>query len=421
MSGPAAVSEPPLQVGAGQEAIERIAAGEPAWRREQRERAWRAFEAQPEPDPRSDEDWRRTSLRGLALAERPIGFEGALTIEPPAALPDGVVLATLSDLEGEAARLWREHAFSTLAPERSKFVAAAEAFANAGAVLFVPDGVELEGPIVLRHEITGPRSGFGAFRHLVIVLGKAARAEVVLVDRCDDGIDSGVLFSATEVVLGDGASLTCSAVQALGHAVMRFESRRAEVGADACIRWVDAELGARLARAETESYLGAPGGEVQQRALVYGDDRQHIDLLNRVIHAGRHTTSDLRGRVALDQGSRSVYRGIVIMRNGCAGANSQQACNSVLLDDRARSDAIPSLFIDEDDVRAGHGATAGPLDENQIFYLMTRGLPRPVCEHLILEGFFAPVLERVRDTAVEPVLRELMERKLALRAATRGD
>jgi Fe-S cluster assembly protein SufD len=406
-----------LTVGGGARALETMSGslGEPAWRLEQRRAAWKAFEELPDPDPKADEDWRRTSLRGLKLRERPVAAEGILAVTGfgEQARESGAIVCSLLEAACRHEELVKPHIYAALPPTSGKLVAAAQALAQNGLFIHVPDGVELTEPLVLRHEITGPEQGFGSYRHIVVSLGRNARAQVIVLDESPADEREGLFLSAVEVLLGDGASLRYTAVQALGSGVMRFETRRAVVGRDANIEWTDCELGGRTARVELETHLGEPGAGVTAAALVFGDGSQHVDLLNRARHVAPHTTSDLEGIVALKDASRSVYRGIVIMENGCAGANSSQGCSSVLLSENARSDAIPSLFIDEDDVKAGHGATSGPLDERQIYYMMTRGIPREQCERLILEGFFAPVLERLEGTPAEDELRKLINRKLA--------
>ncbi|GIW72590.1 MAG: Fe-S cluster assembly protein SufD [Planctomycetota bacterium] len=397
-------------------ALENLArtGAEPPWRLAQRREALAAFTALPMPDPLRDEDWRRTRLDGLELHSRPVQALGVFAIEGLAepARQAGAVACRLGEALTAQPELVRRHLGSALAPGAGKFVALAQALAQDGAFVWVPDGVELQAPLVVRDGIEGPEAGFGAFRHTVVVLGAQARAHLVVVQRSPADRRPGLVCSAVEVVLGPGAQLRYTQVQDLGPGVVRLECRRALVGRDAELAWTDCELGARLARAEVETVLGEPGGTVTTGGLSFGHRRQHLDVLQRVLHVARHTTSDLAHRIALRDRARSVFRGIVIMQKGCAGASSQQHAASVLLSPEARSDAIPSLFIDEDDVRAGHGATSGPVDERVLFYLMSRGIPRPLAERLVLEGFFAPVLARLANTPVYDELQHRIDQKI---------
>ncbi|HVY60106.1 MAG TPA: SufD family Fe-S cluster assembly protein, partial [Planctomycetota bacterium] len=166
-------------------------------------------------------------------------------------------------------------------------------------------------------------------------------------------------------------------------------------------------------------HLGEQGGRANARSMIFGNGRQLTDLAVRMIHVGRDTESDMLVRAALADTSRAVYRGYVDIKRGAKGTNSQQKEAVLLMSTEARSDAIPSLYIDENDVKAGHGATAGRVDEKMVFYLMSRGLSRKAAEKLVVEGFFTPLLERITIEKLREELLERIDRKIDLGAGAR--
>ena len=165
---------------------------------------------------------------------------------------------------------------------------------------------------------------------------------------------------------------------------------------------------------KTNSYfsLTGPGAEVYVHGFMFGDGRQHFDLHTLQKHLVDHTTSDLLIKGCLKDRARSIYQGLIQVAEGAQRTDAYQANRNLLLSDTARADSIPGLEILANDVRCTHGATIGTVDEEQMFYLMTRGLPRNQAQRLIVEGFFTPVLDRIPLESVRDQLRQVIQQKI---------
>jgi FeS assembly protein SufD len=388
--------------------VEASRASEPRWLADRRLEAIDLFERAPMPDPLKDEEWRRMVLTGLDLERRSAGSPDSVKLsydggKPPA----GVEVRPITDAAEDEPALRDLLAAGAVPASRGKFEALSAALFHSGFFVRVAKGVEVKEPIALTLRATpsGDGSGIGAFRRNVILLEPGASASILFIEESVDA--AGLVCAATEVYLREGARLRQATIQTLGPQVWSFDTRRALVGRDATIEWVSCELGGKTSRSVMESHLGEQGGRAEARSMIFANGRQHVDVAARMIHVARNTTSDMLVRAALAETSRAVYRGHVDIKRGAKGTDSQQKEAVLLLSPEARSDAIPSLFIDENDVKAGHGATAGRVDEKQVFYLMSRGLRRKAAEKLVVHGFFAPLLERI---AIEPLVDELNRR-----------
>lgn len=401
--------------------VERLAAerGEPRWLVERRLEAWAVYEKTPMPDPLKDEDWRRMTLTGLDLEKRPAAASDALSVTADGALPAGVVATTIGEAVRSHPELVREHLATAAIPaSRGKLEALSAALFATGAFVYIPKGVEVAPTILVRAKAApvAGASGFGAFRRSVVVLEAGASATILCVND-SEGDGPGLEDAAIEVYLRDGARLRHASLQLLGEKAWSFGQRRALVGRNARIEWVSCDLGARVSRTTIEAHLGEAGGQATSRSMIFGNGRQFTDLGVRMIHVGRDTQADMLVRAALADSARAVYRGHVDIKRGAKGTNSQQKEAVLLMSKEARSDAIPSLFIDENDVKAGHGATAGRVDERMLFYLMSRGLSRRAAEKLVVEGFFMPLVEQITIETLRADLLARIDKKIELGAA----
>ena len=171
--------------------------------------------------------------------------------------------------------------------------------------------------------------------------------------------------------------------------------QRAEVNRDADFRSLAIGFGASLARAEAEALLAEPGASSEMLGIYFADGDQHFDHRSEQDHAAVNCTSDLLYKGALRDRSRGVYSGWVHVRPGAQKTNAMQTNRNIILSDSAFARSIPNLEIEADDVRCGHAASVGPVEEEQLFYLMSRGIPRAEAERLIVFGFFNEVLDRI--------------------------
>jgi Fe-S cluster assembly protein SufD len=420
-------------------------AREPEWAREIRRTASAMIGTLNLPG-RDHELWRRTDFRPLE-AELPKldPFTGA----PPARNVDDLPHAVIEKLAGEAAQVGlvvqrnsavvleqthpalarqgvlvgslergmreregelRERLGALLHPDYDWYTAFGAALRTGGTFVHVPDGVEAALPIRLFHwldaagSISAPRS--------VVVLGKGARATIV--EELLSAPAGGTAFhcGGTEVFVGDGAHLTYGQLQDWSHSVTHYSNNRVRIGRDAELQWIQTLLGGRLVKVNSYFDLAGPGARAFVHGFMFGDERQHFHLHTLQRHQVEQTTSDLLIKGCLKDHARSVYQGLIQVSEGAQRTDAYQANRNLLLSDTARADSIPGLEILANDVRCTHGATIGHVDPDQLYYLMSRGLPRPEAQRLIVEGFFAPVLDRIPLESVREQLRDVIARKI---------
>ncbi len=381
------------------------ALAEPEWLLDLRRRAGALEAATPLPR------WDRTDVSGLDLDAFGAPDGTVELLVPESAREAGVVAGPLAEVASRHPELVRMHLGRLVEAAAGKFEAR-NAAAHQGCVVYVPARRELAEPIEITYRISDAAAGQFHPRTLVVV-GEGARARVW--QRCAGGpaADAGrsLVTEVVEAVVGDRGQLQFTEVQAWGEGVTNVTSRGADVGADARIEWLVGELGGGLTRSGTRTHLRGAGGEALSLALFFPSAHQHMDILATLVHDGRRTDGLILARGVLSGWGRAVYRGTSDIHRGARGCNSQQKEKVLHLSAHARSDAIPALYIQENEVQAGHAATTGKVDEEQMFYMMSRGLPRREAERLIVHGFFAPLLERIPlDAARETLLARIDEK-----------
>ncbi len=304
----------------------------------------------------------------------------------------GVVFGDLDLAAATHPDLVERHLHSLVPTDRTKFLALHGAFRTGGTFLHVPDGIEIELPLQTLTYLDA--DGGAVFPHTLIVVGK--HASVTFIDRyVSPDLKRAFSDAVTEIVVGDGARVRYASIQDWGSGVTHLGVQRARVGRDAEIRTLAIGFGADLSRAEAETILAEPGGFSEMLGIFFADGEQHFDHRTLQDHVAPNCQSDLLYKGALRDHSRAVYSGWVHVRPDAQKTNAMQTSRNIVLSEHAKADAIPNLEIEANDVRCGHAASVGPVDEETIFYLQSRGIPREDAERLIVSGFFQEVLDRV--------------------------
>jgi Fe-S cluster assembly protein SufB len=331
----------------------------------------------------------------------------------PAARDAGVVVDTFANVLRTQPELIRRivEAGASL-PGDDRLAQLARAAAGVGVLVHVPDGVELAEPIVVRWAVGA--GGRALISRTIVSLGTGAHARF-LEEQIDSGAASGAqaLWSGTlEVVLGDGATLDVAAEQDLPAHAVGFVNRHARLGEATTLRWALAHVGGLLSKSRVDNRLVGRGSTVQQVEIGFGGDRQLFDLTSYTTHIGQDTTGDLLSKGVFQDRSRGYIKGLIEIQKTAKGTDSFLGEFGMLLDRKARSVTIPSLEIDQPDVRrASHSSSVGPIDETQVFYLMTRGLPADLARKAVVLGFLEPVVARIPLPAAQERLRTLLDRK----------
>ncbi|MEX2274501.1 MAG: Fe-S cluster assembly protein SufD [Actinomycetota bacterium] len=304
----------------------------------------------------------------------------------------GVVFTDLDRAIVERPDLVEPHLHTLVPSDRSKFTALHAAFRTGGTFLYVPAGVTIEVPLQTLTWVD--EEGVAVFPHTLIVVGPDA--EVTFIDRYASP-DLGRAFSdaITEIHADASSRVTYVSIQDWGAGMTHLAVQRAQLGRDASLRTTSVGFGADLARVEAESILAGVGASSEALGLFFADGDQHFDHRTEQDHVAEKCTSDLLYKGALRDTSRGVYSGWVHVRPGAQGTNAMQTSRNIMLSEGAFARAIPNLEIEANDVRCGHAASAGPVDDDQLFYLETRGIARSDAERLIVKGFFQEVIDRV--------------------------
>jgi Fe-S cluster assembly protein SufD len=322
----------------------------------------------------------------------------------------GVILAELDAAAAEHPDLVEPVLHGLVPLGRTTFTALHAAFRTGGTFMYIPRDTQVDLPLQTMTFLDV--GGAAVFPHTLIVVEPGA--EVTFIERyASPALPRAFSDAITEIYVGDGAHVRYAAVQDWGSGVTHLGIQRARVGRDAEFRTLSLGFGADLSRSETEVVLAEPGGFSEQLGVFFADGEQHFDHRSIQDHAAPNCTSDLLYKGALRDHSRAVYSGWVHVRPEAQKTDAMQTSRNVVLSEHAKADAIPNLEIEANDVRCGHAASVGPVDDDAVFYLESRGIPRADAERLIVTGFFQEVLDRVRIDEVREGAEAAIARELA--------
>jgi Fe-S cluster assembly protein SufD len=394
-----------------------------------RRQSFAEFEALPMPSPETEE-WRYTDLTEFELTHAPytaggraenldgvpdeilaaagdIGERAGLQVQhdsdvmvthlDPALAERGVIFTDLDRAAAEHGDLVERHLHDLVPAKRSRFIALHAAFRTGGTFLYVPRDTKVDLPLQTLTYVDA--DGAAVFPHTLMVVERGA--EVTFIERyASPDLTRAFSDAITEIHVGDGAHVRYAAIQDWGAGKTHHAVQRARVGRDAEIRTLSLGFGADLARTETEVELAEPGGFSEQLGVFFADGDQHFDHRSSQEHVAPQCRSDLLYKGALRDRSRAVYSGWVYVRPGAQKTDAMQTSRNVVLSEDAKADAIPNLEIEANDVKCGHAASVGPVDDEALFYLESRGIARDEAERLIVTGFFQEVLDRVQIAEV---------------------
>ncbi len=283
-----------------------------------------------------------------------------------------------------------------------------DAFLAGGAFVNVPAGVVIEEPILVLHWCEG--DGRASFPHTLVHLGEGAEATVL--DRFGSPTTDHLVNAVTELLVDDNAHLRYLSVQQHGPRTWHLGFQRAELGRDATVKTSAVALGGDYARLRSEARLDGQNAESDQLAVYFGDGEQMLDFRTLQDHNAPYTRSDLLFKGAVEDDARSVYSGLVRLRRAAQKANAYQTNRNLVLTEGARAESIPNLEIEANDVRCSHASTVGPIDDEQLYYLESRGIAPDDAERLIVLGFFDDVFDRLPVGALTKGLRRAVVDKL---------
>jgi len=413
----------------------------PDWFREQQHAAWEKFESIPRPT-RKDQPWRFSNVDLLDLA--PFKLSCTVSDQARAAILEqsngldevaarlvfagdqllerdvvseqlgkrGVIFQPLERAMVEQANLFRQYFMSTeVSLGSAKFAALHQALVSTGTFLFVPRGVEIEQPIEIFHWLAGENAT--VFPHLLLVTDELAKVTVIEHFRSLDRNQRGFACGVNDLLAGPGAKVSYVCAQNWGDKVVALQMNTTAVDHDASAMSLNLNLGSRYSRFESLSRLVGEGARSDLLAVAVATNEQEFDARTLQDHISPHTASDLLYKNALDDRARCTFGGLIRVEPHAHFTDAYQKVRNLLLSDDSEANSMPGLEILADNVRCTHGATSGQINEEEMFYLRSRGIPVPVAQRLIVTGFLNEVVQRLDHAAIADYLNQLIDRKFA--------
>jgi Fe-S cluster assembly protein SufD len=425
--------------GLSRERIEQVARqrGEPEWHIQRRLEAWERFASLPLPSPKQ-EDWRYTDITTLHLEDyAAVGWDDAPVGDPPAQLPAflterptirvyhragfGFEAHIPDDLRAQGVQVRDLYEVLLTNPEQmeadlgrlapipgDKLTLLHAAAWDSGLYVYLPPNVQVDGVIEIIHWFETP--GLHC-PHTMIVCEQGSAANIVQSFFSPEGAAVFVL-GAVEVFNKPNSDLRHAIVQRMGRESLFISSVDYEQRRDSRVLSLNVGLGARLGRTVLQHLMTEPGAEARPLGLFFGDGAQHLDFRTLQDHRVGHTTSDLLYKGALYDEAVSVFSGMIRVHPKAQHTDAYQANRNLLLSDAAQAYSIPNLEIGANEVRCTHGATIGPIQPDEVFYLRSRGIDPAAAEALIVMGFFEVVLREIKPSDLRLSLQKLLASKL---------
>jgi Fe-S cluster assembly protein SufD len=421
------------------ELLARREESEPLWLRHLRSEAWEQFHSKGFPTTR-DEDWRFTSLAALARApfrsaqppDSSVAASdiGAFRLEGAACqlvfvnghfapalsgvdnLPAGIEVSSLAEAHGRSAEGIEQHLGRYANIRRDVFPALNTALWEDGAYIRVRRGAAVAQPVHLLYVSAGVGEPLMTHPRTLIVAEPASEAAVVE-DYVSVGAGAAFCNSVTELVAGDDANISHYLIERENYDAFNVSTLRIELGRGSNVSSHSVLLGGGLVRNNVHPVLGGPGADCLINGLFIGAGRQHLDNYMLVEHASPNCSSRQFYNGVLDDEAHGVFHGRILVHKDAQKTDAKQTNRNLLLSDDARIDTKPQLEIRADDVKCTHGATIGQIEEEQLFYLRSRGLDEAAARSLLLSAFAGECLDRMKEAPVREFIGKLTRQRLA--------
>jgi len=408
----------------------------PGWFLARSEAAWAEFQSLPMPGIK-DENWRYSNSKKIELADhtpadaptaantaaalaateglkeraaRFVFVNDVLVESDTTNLPAGVVCVTMADALRDHSDVLKEHFMQReMTLGSAKFAALHLAHVKAGAVIIVPKNVAIEKPVEIFHWVVGDHAAI--FPHTLIVTGDNAEVSVVDHYRSLEG-EGGLSIAIADLVGGRGSKITYAACQELADDAQALHLSSIVAGRDSAIKSFQVQLGASFSRSESVSDLIGEGSRSDMLSVSLPIGEQVVDQRTLQNHKAPHASSDLLYKNALYGKSRSIFSGLITVDEGAHYTDAYQTCRNLLNSNEAEATSLPGLEISADQVKCSHGATSGPISDEELFYLKARGISDSESRKLIIEGFLAGVIERFGNGELLDTLVARIDEKL---------
>ena len=318
----------------------------------------------------------------------------------------GIIFDSIEDGLRNHPDLFREHFATVVPPQDNKFAALNSATWSGGSFVYIPKGVKVDTPLQAYFRVNAER--MGQFERTLIIVEEGAQAQYI--EGCTAPVYSTESFHSgvIEIIVKKGARFRYVTIQNWSNNMYNLVTQRALVHEDATMEWIDGNLGSKLTMKYPSCYLVGRGAHGSILSIAYAGNGQHQDTGGKVVHAAPHTTSQIISKSISKGTGRSSYRGLCKVYEGAHSARSNVECDALLLNETARTDTYPYIEIEEQTATVGHEATVSKIGEEQLFYLMSRGLSEEEAAAMIIRGFIEPISKQLPlEYAVE--LNRLIE------------
>jgi Fe-S cluster assembly protein SufB len=305
----------------------------------------------------------------------------------------GVIFLSIEDGLRQHPDLFREYFGKVIPIEDNKFAALNSAVWSGGSFIYIPKGVKVDLPLQAYFRLNV--ANIGQFERTLIIADEGA--QIHYVEGCTapqyttDSFHSGVI----EIIVKKNARVRYTTIQNWSNNVYNLVTQRALVYENATMEWVDANLGSKLTMKYPSCYLLESGARGEILSMAFAGPGQHQDAGGKVVHFAPNTSSKVTSKSISKGGGRASYRGLLKVYKGAGNVKSNVVCDALLLDEASRSDTYPYIEIDEDDVTIGHEASVSKVGEEQLFYLMSRGLSEEEATTMVVSGFIEPLVKEL--------------------------
>ena len=305
----------------------------------------------------------------------------------------GVIFDSIEDGLRNHPELFREHFATVVPPGDNKFAAMNSAVWSGGSFVYIPPGVELETPLQAYFRVN--QEQMGQFERTLIIADEGSRAHYI--EGCTAPVYSTESFHSgvIEIVVKPGAHFRYTTIQNWSNNMYNLVTQRSLVHENATMEWLDGNLGSKLTMKYPSCFLVGERAHGSILSIAYAGNGQHQDTGGKVIHAAPRTSSSIVSKSISKGSGRASYRGLCKVYEGSTDAKSNVECDALLIDEAARTDTYPYIEIDENQSTVGHEARVSKVGEEQIFYLMSRGMPEEEAMALIVRGFIEPIARQL--------------------------
>lgn len=322
----------------------------------------------------------------------------------------GVILTDIFTAARDHADLFDKYFMSAIRADENKLTAYHQAYLNAGLFLYVPKNVVVEQPI-MAELIQDNTQDEPLVSHILVVADQGSRVKFIQ-HLTSIGDHTNPANMMVELIARDGSEIDFSSLDELGPTTHTYFKRRANIGRDAHVEWAVGVMNAGDTVGDMDAELLGTGGYANSKVIAVTTGKQRVGINNRVTNRSKHTTGLINQRGVILEQSELIFNGIGQIIHGAHGAQADQQNRVLIMSPQARGDANPILLIDENDVQAGHAASVGPVDPQQMYYLMSRGIPRPQAQRMVIRGFLGAVLAAIPSQDVRDKMIDVLERKL---------